>query len=213
MADLTIVTNKYLAEMAENINGKAFVLPDKLPALQPSKQLQLKDGFNIFLISSFNKDEPVIEVINAAYRLQDENVNVYVSGNYTKLEEQVRNSISDNVVFTGFVSDDDFVNYLYSSDAIIVLTKVDYCMLCGCYEAVSASKPLITSNKQVLQEYFYNAIFINNNENDIVNAVIYLKNNYNEQVDKISELKKALSASWRDKKLQLEHIIKEMEAG
>ncbi|MFW6101738.1 MAG: hypothetical protein ACOC90_10160, partial [Bacteroidota bacterium] len=151
-ADLTIVTNEYLAGVVRDMGGRPYVLPDKLPDLKKSRTIQL-EGFSIFMISSFGGDEPVAEAIVAAGMLEEEGVRLYISGNPNKLDPATRKNSPGNVIFTGFLSEQDFMDHVYTADAVMTLTTADYCMLCGCYEAVAAGRPLITSDKQVLLQY------------------------------------------------------------
>ncbi len=93
----------------------------------------------------------------------------------------------------------------------MVLTKTEYCMLCGCYEAIAAKKPLITSNKMVLKNYFKDAFFVENNPQciyDGINTVLKNKDIYN---GKIKILSKNLREEWelqfKNLKFEIEKII------
>ena len=93
--------------------------------------------------------------------MQDD-IYLYITGNYKKIDETIRKTVPLNVIFTGYLAEQEFIDMLFSVDAVMVLTTADHCMLCGCYEAVSAEKPLITSDKKVLKDYFKGAIFVEN---------------------------------------------------
>lgn len=203
-ADLTIVTNKYLANLVRDLRGTPFVLPDIIPGFAATESIQLKGDRNILLISSFNKDEPIREVIEAFRRPQMKDYYLYVTGNYKKLNESVRQSAPPNVIFTGFLEEQEFINMLFSVDIVMVLTTADYCMLCGCYEAVSACKPLITSDKEVLREYFEEAVFVSNTAEGISKGVMQTIEYFPAYKDKICELKKRLTCKWEEKYARLE---------
>ena len=97
-------------------------------------------------------NEPIEEVLTAMLSLQEQNVFLYVSGNYKKLSKSVRNRAPSNFIFTEYyLPDEALVSLLYSVDMAMALTTAYFCVLCGCYEAVAAEKPLITSNKNVLR--------------------------------------------------------------
>ncbi len=195
-ADLTIVTNDFLADIVRSLSGRSFVLPDKLPDLVMTEKVELKGDKNIFLISSFNSDEPIEEVLSALALLQKKNVFLYISGNYKKLDKSIRDNAPSNVIFTGFLSYEEFVNLLYAVDVVMALTTATHCMLCGCYEAVSADKPLITSKQKELQDYFSGAVFVNNTKNDICSAVEMVLENIEEYKNNILQLKNNISSSW-----------------
>jgi len=207
-ADLTIVTNKYLANIVEKMDGKAFVLPDKLPEMKQTKNYYVDGEFNILLISSFGEDEPIEEVFKAMEKISVKNLKLYISGDYRKLPEALMINVPPSVVFTGYLEEEDYVNLLYSVDAIMVLTTADYCMLCGCYESVSACKPIITSNKSVLQEYFGGSIFVDNNSEDIINGIYVLKDNYECYKQNVIKLRLILEDQWRCKYEELERMLK-----
>lgn len=194
--DLTIITNTYLAEIVREKRGNPYVLPDKLPDLVKKQQVQLGEGFNVFMISSFGNDEPIAEAIKAAERLRKLDVKLYISGNPDKLDTIRKDYAPDNIVFTGFLDEQDFVNHVCSADAVMALTTADHCMLCGCYEAVAAEKPLITSNKEVLRQYFYGSIFVDNTVEGITHGIFELIENYDFWVKHATILKKEIERTW-----------------
>lgn len=209
-ADVTIVTNHFLAHLVKQLKGRPFVLPDMIPKLVQTGTLPLKGKHNIVLISSFGADEPIKEVIEAMKQINQEDTYLYITGNYKKLDELTYKEAPSNVVFTGFVEEKEFINMLFSVDCVIVLTTADYTMLCGCYEAVSACKPLITSNKAVLTDYFKGAVFVDNNAKDISNAIREVVENVDFYKDRISKLKGRLILEWEERFATLENRLAEL---
>jgi len=195
-ADLTIVTNDFLAQLVRKAEGRPFVLPDKLPELTPRQSIKLKGRINILMISSFGLDEPVYEVIDAIKKLGRDDVYLYITGNYKKLDVNLPTKTPTNIIFTGFIPEQQFIDMLFSVDAVMALTTSDYCMLCGCYEAVSANKPLITSDKTVLREYFNGAVFVDNNSQGIENGFRSVLKNLEKYKSKIIFLRKRLTLRW-----------------
>lgn len=195
-ADLTIVTNEYLAGIIRDMGGRAYVLPDKLPDLEKSRAIQL-EGFSIFMISSFGMDEPVAEAINAAGKLEEQGVRLYISGNPNKLNPATRKNSPCNVIFTGFLSEQDFIDHVYAADAVMALTTADYCMLCACYEASAAGRPLITSDKQVLRQYFAGSVFVDNTSEGIYNGIVELMEDYEPCLNNAAILKEQVNSKWR----------------
>lgn len=206
-ADITIVTNKYLAEIVNGMNGYAFVLPDKLPEMICTEKYKVDGEYTLLLISSFGDDEPISEVLKAMVALSDSRTVLYISGNFKKLPEEIIKSAPSNVIFTGFLSDKDFNNLLYSVDAVMVFTTADNCMMCGCYEAVAASKPIITSNKIVLEEYFKGSIFVDNKSEDIKKGIQDQIDNYIHYQNNVIELKQNLIKTWNKQISELEKKI------
>jgi hypothetical protein len=207
-ADLTIVTNTYLADLVHKANGHSFVLPDKLPSFAPSCNLSLKGKINILLISSFGKDEPIDEVIEAATHLSKDFC-IYITGNFRKKFTD-SSLIPENVVLTGFISNQDFINHLFACDIAMALTKSEYCMLCGCYEAISAKKPLITSNKSVLKNYFYKASFVDNTAESITYAINTVATNLEIAKDDSIIMKNEIERKWSNNFTELSKAVEEI---
>ena len=196
-ADLTIVTNKYIADLVIKSNGKPVILPDKLPEFHNFNQINLRGEINILYIASFGLDEPVREVIKAFSLLDITNCCLYITGNYNKRPDYLPDKIPERVIFTGFIPENDYPAFLMESDLIIVLTKSDHCMLCGCYEAVSVGKPLITSNKTVLREYFKEAFFVENEPESIGSGIKTVLSDISGYTQKTLSMKKDIKQKWQ----------------
>jgi glycosyltransferase involved in cell wall biosynthesis len=196
-SDLTIVTNKFLSNIIENKGGTAFILPDKLPVFDTALKIEgLNNSFKILLISSYAPDEPIENVFSAMEKLSEENIHLYATGNFRKLSEEMLNMKPENVTMTGFISDADFNGYLNSVDCSMILTSADCCMLCGCYESVAADKPFITSNKEVLKDYFYGATFVDNSSDSIKSGILSMIENYENKEKIAKEMKNKISMEW-----------------
>jgi glycosyltransferase involved in cell wall biosynthesis len=179
VADLTIVTNNFLKELVESKGGKAIVLHDKLPDLRrPRGMVSLPSGKNILFVCTYAPDEPFMEVISAAEHLP-EDCHIHISGNY-------RNAGIDpdsprfprNVHLLGFVSREDYDAYVFSCDAIMVLTTSEYVIVCGGYEAAAARKPLITSTTNSLKEFYQSsAVYTEPAAEPIANAILSVCSN------------------------------------
>lgn len=160
MADLTVVTNDFLKDLVESKGGRALVLHDKIPNIVcPKKKLDLPSGINILFVCTYANDEPFNEVISAAKRLSHD-CHIHITGNYRKAGLDPEHSdLPKNVHLLGFVSSEDYSNYLISCDVVLVLTTSEWVILCGGYEAVAVEKPLITSDTKALKEFFKGMVF------------------------------------------------------
>jgi glycosyltransferase involved in cell wall biosynthesis len=206
-ADLTIVTNIGLAKLVKNNSGIPYVLPDRIPdvdLLEHNKTL--KGKATVLFISTFGKDEPFLEVIEAA-KLVDKDIFFYISGDYkskfTKHEE-----IPPNVIFTGYLSEKDYWAMLKSVNLAIDLTYRENCLVCGAYESVAAETPMILSNTSALKKYFYKgSIFSNNNHVKIAAAINKALRKHNCLKKEVIELKKELSSSWDERANNIVRIL------
>ena len=208
VAALTIVTNAFLARLVEKMGGRAFVLPDPLPRITKNHDVNLPPGRHIVLISSFGLDEPIDAVLNAMRKVNDPSIVLHITGNYRKLGPDRIVNIPGNVKLTGFLPDQDFMDLISAVDAIMVLTTANYCMLCGCYEAVSVKKPLITSDKSVLREYFNDALFVDNSTEAIAKAIQLLFENYDNIQQKVITMRDRINKQWEARYQQLEQVLR-----
>jgi len=195
-AGLTIVTNEHIQRIAMAQGGRAFILPDKLPELSLGSRINLAGKYKIIFPCTFSPDEPVAEVIKAAALLKKEVV-IYTTGNFKKVANMDEFTIPDNVVFTGFLAEDEYQSYIKSCDMVLALTIRDHTLLCSAYEAVSLKKPMILSDKSDLTKYFYKGhISTDNSSESIANAINECIAKYDELCDSIAELHFELDKSW-----------------
>jgi glycosyltransferase involved in cell wall biosynthesis len=210
-SDLTIVTNQYLKHVVESAGGRSMVLEDKIPILKKNTNKQLKGKNNLLYICSFDRDEPYEEVFNAS-KLINSDICIYVTGNYNKIKSNCFNTAtSDNLVLLGYLSDDDYLDYLFAVDAVIVLTTWDYTLLCGAYEAVAAEKPLILSNKKDLVNYFNKGVL--KTENNMSDIALSINNVIKERptlTKEIQRLKFELNNNWILKFNSVQNTINSM---
>lgn len=168
-ADLIIVTNENHASVVRELGGRAFICPDPLPALPPTENAPIEDK-KVFLICSYDPDEPFGEVFKAADLLLTEGFRLAVSGKYQKAAISPQDY--PHVEMLGFVPEDVFYRHLFTSQIAIDLTDNDDCLVCGAYEALEAGKPLVLSKKKALQDYFTGGtVFTENKAEEIANAI------------------------------------------
>lgn len=210
MADITIVTNENLARIVRESGGNPFVLEDKLPEFTQFIKISLKGRYNIACISTFAKDEPFHEVIEAA-RLLDEDIFIYITGDYKKVFPAIKDPISPNLIFTGYLSDEDYLSLLNSVDIVLDLTHMDDCLLCGAYEAVALEKPLVLTDSIALRSYFYRgAVYTKNKSSDIKITLMTAIENLEVLSSEIKILKRELIEKWIDRRNVLLGCLKAM---
>jgi glycosyltransferase involved in cell wall biosynthesis len=172
-ADLTIVSNRQLAQIVESQSGRPFTLPDPTPVPPPFAARALPGSFNAVLISTFAPDEPVAEVFAAVRGLD---IELYVTGNQRKLPSALLAAVPPNVHFCGFLPEEEYWSLLQSADAVVDLTLMDNCLVCGAYEALALGKPMLLSNNRATVELFGDsALFTDNTAQDIRRSLERLK--------------------------------------
>jgi glycosyltransferase involved in cell wall biosynthesis len=210
-ARLTIVTNDGLKEYVEGHGGRTVVLPDRVPSLPPQqKRVSLKGRSNILCICSYDVDEPYMEVLAAASQINPQ-IFVYFTGRY-KGKEDLANMAPSNVVFTGYLPEQEFVNLLWSCDVVLDLTTRRDCLVCGAYEAVAAEKPMILSDSKVNRELFSKgALYVNNTANDIARQIERAVARLEHLQKDCIELRREMDVAWDCRRRGLEHMLVGLE--
>lgn len=172
-AALTIVTNRQLAQLVREQRGEPFILPDRIPAAPDGTTRSLSKGFNVVLIATFAKDEPIIAIFDA---VRGAELALHVTGNPASLPASVMAAAPPNVRFTGFLAEEDYWGLLRSADAIVDLTLKSDCLVCGAYEALALGKPVLLSGNAASVELFGDgALYTDNSPGDIRRALSRLR--------------------------------------
>lgn len=151
-ADRVIVTNRFLADIVTSWGGRAIVMPDPIPNINPNYFDNFEKCNHILFICTWSSDEPYKEVIEAA-RLISPEIKLLITGNYKKANIDLSN-IPPNVILLGFVDEDKYINYLGGALLAIDLTTRDNCLVCGAYEAAALATPCIVSDTEVNRKIF-----------------------------------------------------------
>jgi len=170
-ADRIIVTNLPLADRVTQHGGWALVLPDGIPTHPPLAPLPSASVFHIAVISTFAGDEPLDAVFEAARRIGTQ-ATFSVTGNSAKLAPHLRAALPPNVTLTGFLEESAYWSLLAGCDAVIDLTTMENCLVCGAYEALAVGTPLILSNNQASMQLFHDAAVFTDNTPDSIAAAI-----------------------------------------
>jgi hypothetical protein len=172
-ADLTIVTSKQLASAVSAAGGRPFVLPDRVPHPPKERPKHIPGEFSLVLICTYAPDEPLREVLEA---VGDLDVTLYVTGNKKKCDPAILESAPRNVIFTGFLAEQEYWDYLRACDAIIDLTTMPNCLVCGGYEAAALGQSLLLTLSDAASDLFGNAaLYTDNTPPDIKRAILELQ--------------------------------------
>ena len=210
-ARFTIVTNSGLKEYVESHGGRAVVLPDRVPVL-PFKQkpVSLKGRANILCICSYDVDEPYMEVLAAARQISPQ-ICIYLTGRY-KGKENLPSIAPPNVIFTGYLPEEDFVDLLRSCDVVLDLTLLEDCLVCGAYEAVAAEKPMILSDSRANRELFNKGVlYVNNTADDIAQKIEMAVAQVECLQKDCMDLRREMDEAWDRRKHGLEHLFAVMD--
>jgi glycosyltransferase involved in cell wall biosynthesis len=170
----TLVHNEHVAAIVEKIGGHPIAVPD-VPIVFPEHHTYRRpDGFLVAVVCSFNYDEPVQDIFDAAAQLPD--IQFRVTGNPKHLDPAVAAKIPSNVQLTGFLSTADYGALLRTADVVLTLTTNDHTMLRGAYEAIYQGTPVVVSDWPILRrEFSSGARHVRNAAADIVAGVREIK--------------------------------------
>jgi glycosyltransferase involved in cell wall biosynthesis len=101
--------------------------------------------------ASFDPDEPVEAVLDAAVRHPD--VEVVITGRDAAGWVDPA-AVPANVVLTGYLARSGYEALLAGAAVVCSLTTLDDCMQQAGYEAMAWGRPLVTSDTDVLRDYF-----------------------------------------------------------
>jgi glycosyltransferase involved in cell wall biosynthesis len=210
-ADLTIVSNRQLAAAVEQQGGRPFTLADRLPVAPMLSTRNLAGHFNVVLIATFAADEPV-EAVLAAVRGTE--IDLYVTGNWRKLDPATAQAVPANVHFTGFLAEEEYWRLLQSADAVVDLTLMDNCLVCGAYEGLAATKPMLLSNNTASVELFGDsALYTDNTAPDIRRSLERLRLE-RLRLHTAAAVKRAeLSAAWTTRAGVLAEVLRQYQTG
>lgn len=197
-ACLTIVTNQNLCLHVEKNGGNGFVLPDRIPTPPTPKNIFLDGDKKIVFICTYSRDEPYLEVIEAAKYLGDE-YRIYFTGNFKGKVDLEK--LPKNIELLGYLSEEAYWDTLNSADAIMDLTTRDDCLVCGAYEGLSLEKPLILSDTSVNRDYFsIGCVYVDANYRSICEGICECFSKYREHQEQIATLKQVLEGEWDHKR-------------
>ncbi|MFQ5632643.1 MAG: glycosyltransferase [bacterium] len=169
-AATTIVHNKHLAEIVQNGGGHATIVRDMPIQYRFDEQFPLNGEFSVAAVCSFNYDEPINQILEAAHNLKD--VRFYMTGNPKFLDSNLKANLPENIELTGFLSDSAYGSLVKNANAVMTLTERDHTMLRAAYEAIYQETPVIISDWPLLRESFdRGAIHVNNSAESIILAV------------------------------------------
>jgi glycosyltransferase involved in cell wall biosynthesis len=121
------------------------------------------------VIATFAPDEPIREIIEAAFSMPE--VNFVVSGNPSR-SRALGVDLPTNVHLTGFLPDQLYWEQLARADVICDLTLMSDCLVCGAYEGLALAKPMVLSDNAPTRDLFgTSAILTESNPGSIAEAL------------------------------------------
>jgi Glycosyl transferases group 1 len=206
-AAVTIVTGEYLYQFVQTWNATAMIVGDVPVCFAEPKPMQLDGKCNMTLVNTFTHDEPLELFVEAARKTPD--IQFYVTGDARNADAKILRTKPDNLHFTGFLPNANYVGLLMASDAVICLTTLPHTMQRGAYEAVYLGKPVVTSNTELLRKAFNRgAVHVDNNIEDIVAGLCEMRKNLSSYQSEVQSLRREKLATWNTVVADLSSLIK-----
>ncbi len=142
-----IVTNTEMARRAEESGVEVWILDDILQDRTDDQALDSR-GDHFLCPLTYANDEPVDAILDAARQVPEEKFILTGSA-----PESVRSVSPPNVIFSGYVDNDQYEHLLRTSIAVLALTDRDFTMQRAGYEALMTGRPQITSDFPVLKAF------------------------------------------------------------
>lgn len=170
-ADVVIVTNvTYRNKIASKLGNvkNIMILPDKIPVIDRASERKLLIGvYNVLYTGGFSSLDPGDELLLAAKSLP-ETYHVYVTGK----RRSALIELPSNCTYTGYLTSIEYQSLLRSVDVVVILTRNEYSLVCGGYEALAAGKPMVLSDTPVLRAYFdKGVVYTKNDASHIAEAI------------------------------------------
>jgi len=218
-AACNIVTNEKLRQWQQTWGvpaGKIFLIGD-LPArfskieTPPffNQNAASKNGHRLFAITavcSFNPDEPLGNILQAAAALPE--IDFYCTGKLRDAPPELLAHKPENVTFTDFLAVPHYAGLLKASHGVMVLTTRDHTMQRGAYEAMALGTPIITSDWPILRKTFANgSLFVDNSPQSIVQAIRQLQTEWPKFKAAIQERRAQRHAAWFEREKELRRLL------
>jgi glycosyltransferase involved in cell wall biosynthesis len=208
---LTIVTNRQLVDQLKRENVEATSLHDPPASLcaehnegvdAPDKAAQ----DTVIVPCSFSSDEPIDAIVAAAAAMP--HVAFYVTGALPRRFPTDSTTHASNLIFTGYLPAHEYEKLFRSATLVMALTTRELTMQRAGYEALSCHKPFLTSDTEVLREYFTKGVvFTSPHPDDIRAGIAECLRNRNSLAEGMATLHREKLASWN---AELENIRKEV---
>jgi glycosyltransferase involved in cell wall biosynthesis len=169
-AATTLVHNEHLAQEVRRGGAHAIVVADVPIVFADVEPFPRSPAFTVAVVCSFNADEPLAAILDAARRMPD--VQFRMTGDPRHFPRDLRPTVPPNLVLTGFLSTAAYGGLISDADVVLTLTTRDHTMLRGAYEAVYQGTPAIVSDWPLLRAAFdEGALHVDNSPEGIVAAI------------------------------------------
>lgn len=160
----SIVTNQNLAIKCREAGVNVFVLHDILRHLDVGES---RSKVSIVCPLSYSNDEPIDAILATARTMPETHWTLTGSP-----PEEVVEKAPSNVTFSGFLADDAYGELIRAATLVVALTNRRDTMQRAGYEALMRGVPVVTSDFDVLREFFEGAaVYARLGESDLAERI------------------------------------------
>lgn len=161
-ARIVLLHTHELQALVSAWGARAMVLPDDLPSAADASPVGKVRGNTVVIAGSFDSNEPVAMVVEAARLLPD--VEFRFTGDPSLLPAALRDGAPRNVVLTGYLAYPVFLGELQSANVVGVFSTDPRIMNRAAFEAVGLGRPLVLSDLPGLKDRFGSAALFSQND-------------------------------------------------
>jgi glycosyltransferase involved in cell wall biosynthesis len=202
----TIVSNASLADLVAAHGGSATLVPDVPIRFDGERALRREGEFFIVCVTSFDRDEPLGAMVEAAQRLPE--VPFFMTGSATRGRQVLPSNLPANLTLTGFLDAERYGALLQTAGAVMALTTQENTMQRGAYEAIYQGTPVIVSDSKLLREAFdEGAVHVDNSPDAIVDAILAIRREHLTFRKQAQSLRLRKEQRWIETKASLIRLI------
>jgi glycosyltransferase involved in cell wall biosynthesis len=202
----TIVHNESQGRLVQRWGCPYIVLaftPGDYPA---GESYPLGEKFNVAVICSFDADEPLEILFEAAGHLKE--ACFYLTGDAQRIDRRLLMKKPENILLTGYLSYNSYIGLLRNTSAIMDLVNNEHTLLMGAFEAVSLGVPLIVSDWPLLRNYFsQGTVYTPNTVEGICEGVRRMRGGHAQFQRGILLLQEQLQVEWTHKFEELQQLL------
>jgi glycosyltransferase involved in cell wall biosynthesis len=205
-AATTIVTSEHLAELVRSRGAGATVVPDVPVHYRVTAAAAETAEFTVVFVTSFDRDEPIAEMVEAARRLPQ--ISFVMTGDSTSGAQTLPADLPANLTLSGFLETTAYGRLLHSAGVVIALTTDDHTMQRGAYEAIYQGTPVIVSDTELLRRAFDGgAVHVDNSPGAIVDAVLQIRADRPSYKAAAARLRERKTCQWQQTKALLLELV------
>lgn len=152
MSDCALISNGGLKPFIEPYATSYLIFPDMLPDIEQFIDEPSEQPYFVYS-NAFAVDEPIDLILDVAREIELDGITIYWT-NSPPAGFLLRENLPKNIIFTGFIPNDDYYRLLAQSRGVIALTTEEDCLQCAAYEAVALEVPALVSDTRALREFF-----------------------------------------------------------